>query len=227
MADWIDEFRSPAEVIGDSSGILTQLDVMPDGREVLKVGDVHRVAEIGHQQGDNGYGFLGTCGLCSCESVLRQFGIGVTEHDIVDHAVRNGQCAVTDDPMTSGGTTEMGLAQILTDYGVPAHPEQGRSLEDLARYVEEGKGIIVEANAGYLWNDATYLEFGQANHAVVVTGVARDPSSGEVLGVYINDSGAGEFGRFVDAAIMQDAWIDAGGSCVVTDHARPMGQPPA
>jgi hypothetical protein len=69
--------------------------------------------------------------------------------------LRIGECAVTEDPLTSGGTRELIQAQILTEYGVSAHAESHRTLEDLARDVEQGKGIIIEVNAGYLWDDAT------------------------------------------------------------------------
>ena len=198
-----------------------QLDVLPDGREAVVFGDVAGLADLNHKQGDNPYGFEGTCGLCSCQDILNQFGVEVTEADVVRHAVANGECYVSDDPAASGGTTEDGQAQILGDYGLPAHVEHGSSLEDLAMDIEQGRGVIIEANAGVLWNDAAYYENGQANHAVVVTGVARDPMTGAVEGFFINDSGTGESAKYVDAATMGVAWLDAGATSVVTDAVRP------
>ena len=117
--------------------------------------------------------------------------------------------------------------RILADHGVPAHMEIGRSLEDLAAGVEQARGVIVGLNAGVLWNDADSYEFGAANHAVVVTGVARDPAYGRIQGFFINDSGSGAAGRFVDAATMSEAWLDAGGGCVMTDMARLAPDTPA
>lgn len=196
------------------------LDVLPDGRETVVVGDVEALADHTHQQGDNAVGFEGTCGLVSCEDVLNQFGVDVTENDVVDHAVRNGECYVSDDPTKAGGTNADTQAQILGDYGLPAHVERGQSLEDLAADVERGSGVIVEANAGHLWNDVNAYDTGQSNHAVVVTGVARDPDSGELQGFFVNDSGTGSAAQFVDAATMQAAYVETGGTAVVTDVVR-------
>lgn len=193
------------------------LDVLPDGRSTLISGEVDDRARDTHPQGDNPFGFQGTCGLVSCECVLRYFGLNVSETDIVTHAMLNEQCHVGSDPASCGGTTAADQARILTDYGVPAHVETAGSLEDLAADIEQGRGVIIEANAGVLWDDIGHYEQGQANHAVVPTGVARDPETGRIQGFFINDSGTGQGGRFVDAATMEAAWLDAGGVCVVTD----------
>src|SRR5262249_1362489 len=120
-------------------------------------------------------------------------------------------------PEHSGGTRPEDQIRILNDYGVPAHVEQGQSLEDLATNVEQGRGVIIEANAGYLWNQSQYLDDGAVNHAVVVTGVAPDPDRGEIEGFYINDSGDGQAAKFIDTNTMTSAWVNAGGPAVVTD----------
>ncbi|MET7403863.1 hypothetical protein ABZS66_61385 [Dactylosporangium sp. NPDC005572] len=197
-----------------------QLDTLPDGRASVTIGDVSGLAEGVHQQGDNPYGFQGTCGLCSCAGILREFGFPVTEADVVSHAIVNGECVVDSDPANSGGTTPDMQVRLLADYGIPAHVEQMDSLEEMADAIEQGRGAIIGANAGVLWNDASYYEYGQANHAVQVTGVARDPLSGAVQGFYINDTGTGQAGHFVDADTVSAAWLDAGGTAVVTDIVR-------
>jgi uncharacterized protein YvpB len=198
----------------------TTLEVLPDGRESVVTGDVVGLAEFSHPQGDNPFGFEGTCGLVSCEDVLRQFGVEVTEADVVEHAVLNGQCYVGDDPAMAGGTTPESRVALLADYQIPAHVESGQSLEDLAADVEQGSGVIISANAGYLWDDPNAFDTGQSNHAVVVTGVARDPETGQIQGFFINDSGTGQAGQFVDATTMDMAYIQTGGMAVVTDIVR-------
>jgi hypothetical protein len=198
----------------------TQVDVLPDGHSSIRYGDVHQDAAYNHFQGDNPYHFNEDCGLVSCQDVLNQFGIPVHEGDVVTHATTHGECEIDpDSAFDSGQSTSGDQARILTDFGVPAHVETGRSLDDLAANVEEGHGAIVEVNAGVLWNKPEAYEYGAANHAVTVTGVARDPGTGEVQGLYINDSGDGQSAVFVPAAVMQQAWLDAGGQCVVTDAA--------
>lgn len=199
------------------------LDVLPDNTEVLVIGDVERFRECNHKQGANEFGFLGTCGLVSCEDVLRQFGIDATEASVVEYAARHGHCDITATPPECGGTTEYSQARLLTELGVPAHAEFGDTQEQLAQYIEEGRGAIIEVNAGELWDSPEHFGFGELNHAVVVTGVARDPATGEIEGFYINDSGRGypsDSGRFVDVNVMRHAWEAAGGTCVVTDIVR-------
>lgn len=199
-------------------------DVLPDGRDTVVIGDVDRCKEFNHLQGDNSFGFRGTCGLVSCEDILRQFGIDVTEDDIVRFAVENGLCEVNQDPNQCGGSIPSSQALILNEHGVPAHVEVLESIEHLADRVEHGHGVIAGVNAGILWNDASAFESGEANHAIVVTGVARDPLTGEIQGFFINDSGRGfleDSGRFVDLATMQVGWESTGGVSVVTDVVRP------
>lgn len=202
-------------------------DVLSDGRETVVIGDVEGCKEYNHLQGDNPFGFRGTCGLVSCEDVLKQFGIEATEAKVVEYALTNGLCHVSIFPSESGGTTPWDQARILTDFGVPSHIEFMSSLERLADLVEEGRGIITEVNAGVIWDDPNSFGTGEPNHAIVITGVARDPSSGEIQGFFINDSGRGfseDSGRFIDIKTMQIAWSRAGGAVgsmsVITDITR-------
>lgn len=207
--------RLPPEV---STDVPYHLDVLPDGSETVVIGDVARFSDYCHPQGDNPFGFRGTCGLCSCELIIRQFGIEVTEADVVAYAIAHGLCNIESDPAMRGGTTVAEQARILADFGVPAHYETGRSLEDLADSVQQGRGMLLAVDCGVLWDDATYYD-GRANHAVTAIGVARDPQTGQIQGFYLNDTGTGEPGRFVDAATMAEAWVEMGGTCVVTDRA--------
>lgn len=200
------------------------LDVLPESNlEVLVIGDVTGCRELNHRQGDNPFGFQGTCGLVSCEDVLRQFGVDVNEAEVVRHALSRGLCAVSENPAQCGGTSEAWQAQILSDAGIPAHVESNGSLSDLAQWISDGRGIIIEVNAGELWNDAQAYDTGNANHAIVVAGVAVDPQTGNLVGAYVNDSGRGypgDSGRFVSAELLQRMWVDTGGNCVITDVVR-------
>lgn len=202
-----------------------QLDTLPDGTPSVMYGDVSGYAEYNHQQGENIFGFQEDCGLMSSSDVLNQFGIPASESDVVEHAALNGECDI--DPANlsdSGGTSPADQAQILGDYGLPAHVESGQSMEDLASQVEQGHGVIADVNAGYLWQNGNFVGNGQTNHAITVTGVARDPSTGQIQGFYINDSGDGKSAEFVPAATMAKAWTDAGGIAVVTDAVHPATQ---
>ena len=196
---------------GVSVDVPYHLDVLPDGSETVVIGDVETLKEYCHQQGDNPFGFHGTCGLCSCEGVLREFGREATEAAVVKYAIENWLCNVEGAPHLLGGTSEMSQARILSDLGVPAHYERARSLEDLAAAREQGHGVIVELDCAALWDNADYYD-GWANHAVTVIGVARDPGTWQIRGFYVNDTGTGEAGRFVDVDTMDKAWAQMGAS---------------
>ena len=197
-------------------------DVLSDGRETVIIGNVEKSKDFVTPQGDNPYGFKGTCGLVSVTGVLRQFGQEhITEADVVKYAVehRPPLCNVSNNMELSGGTTPEQLSKLLGDAGVSARPEMLGSLDVLAQRVSEGRGVIIGVNAGHLWDNAQYLENGQANHAVVVTGVAKDPNTGKIQGFFINDSGApnADRGKFIDANQMQNAWTNTGAQAIVTN----------
>lgn len=204
----------PPDVVAEVPG---HLDVLPDGREAVVFGDVERFTDYGHRQGDNPFGFQGTCGLCSCECVLRQFDIEITEADLVAHAIARGLCVADGRPEMCGATSVGDQIRILSDFGVPAYQERAGSLEDLAADLEQGRGVIILLDAGTLWDDPNHYE-GRANHAITPIGVARDPADGSIHGFYVNDSGTGDRGRFVDSAVMEAAWLQTGGSRVITDR---------
>jgi hypothetical protein len=209
---------------GIETDVPSHVEVLPDGREVVVIGDPEGDKAFTHRQGDNLLKFLGTCGLCSCENVLRSFGLDVNETDMVIFAAQRGLCNIDDDPRHSGGTTTEWQADILTRHGIAASASYGGSLDDLAGNLEQGHGVIIEVNAGVLWDDANDDSGGHANHAITVTGVARDPSTGEIQGFFINDSGTGKAAQFVDASVMHEAWEEAGGEAVVTAESRPYNE---
>jgi hypothetical protein len=126
-------------------------------------------------------------------------------------------------PDQSGWTLPAEQAAILTDYGVPAHAEEAQPVERLALAAQLGHGVIAMVNAGVLWGDPQALGHGQANHAVTITGIARDRYDGALLGMYINDSGTRQSGQFVSAHLMTTAFEHEGGFCVVTDSAQAAG----
>jgi hypothetical protein len=197
--------RDAAVVVPVRSGRL------PDGRPSLTIGDVRGYAVFNHLQGDNPEHDCGDCGIVSCADVLNQFGVRLTEADAFLHAARCHELHVVPGrPDQSGWTLPVEQAAILTDYGVPAHAEEAQPVERLARAVQHGHGVIAMVNAGVLWSDPRALGHGQANHAVTVTGIARDRYDGALLGFYINDSGTGQSGQFVSAHLMTTAFEHTG-----------------
>lgn len=229
MIDRISDL-TPAEMLADAllSDAIDQalevprmLDVLPDGREVVVIGDVRGAAEFNHLQGDNEEEIGGTCGLVSCENVLHQFGIHIKEGDIVRFAGEVGM------RQADGATTLFNQADLLTEYGVPSHVAAPLTVEMLAAEIESGRGVIAAVNSGVLWSQSAFVGTGDADHAINVSGVGRDPATGAVIGFYINDSGTGESGKFIPIDMFRDAWAPTGaGAAVVTDAARSFAIPP-
>lgn len=225
--DWLRSLATP-DVLPDASEVPVIVDTLPDGREVLVIGDVAADRDFHHHQGDNPFNLQSDCGLVSCETVLRQFGLEVTEADIVRYALQHGLCEIAEIPEASGGMTMEGIAQVLSDFDVPSHIERIGTAEDLALLVEHGHGVVLGLDAGHLWNDPRHWNPMGANHAVSVTGVARDRQTGEIAGFYINDSGVEDGGgRFVEVDLLDHsffrggaAFFLGGGECVVTDLVR-------
>lgn len=220
---------SMSEGVPDSTGWLASAAIavpvrpgrLPDGTAALVLGDVARLAAFNHRQGDNPDHDCGDCGVVCCAEVLEEFGIELTEADAVSHAARFRELhVVARHPEESGWTLPADQAAILRDYGVPAHEEDGQPIERLAAAVQLGHGVIAAVNAGVLWGDMNFLGHGQANHVVTVTGIARDPYDGALLGFYVNDSGTGQSGQFISAHLMTTAFVRTGGFCVVTDGPR-------
>lgn len=202
-------------------------EVLPDGSLAVISGNPEIKKQFTHQQGTSTLEYItpegiplkyeGTCGIVSCEDVARQQGVHVSEDELVRFAAENNLC-VNDAPNSGllGGTTDEQRAEILDRVGIPNEIVTATSMEELAKYIENNQSAIAAVNAGSLWNDANFLWDGFANHAVVVTGVARSPQSGDILGFFINDSGAGEAGKFVSASRFKSAWLNRGGRLNLT-----------
>lgn len=219
-SDAVTQNNAPiSENVNDVQEVDPPVVTLPDGTRAVVSGSPEEFKELNHKQGDNEKGFEGTCGLVSVEEVANQFGKDVSEDDVVSYAIDNN-LTVTDsnDNSMNGGTTPEQQAAILNGYGIPSQVLQLNSMDDLSTYIEQGHGVILETNAGVLWNDANYLQGGQINHAVVATGVAHDELSGSLLGFFINDSGTNESGQFIPVNTMNQAWLQTGGYAVITNQ---------
>jgi hypothetical protein len=191
---------------------------LPDGRPVIVLGNVRGYAVFNHLQGDNPDHDYGDCGIVSCADVLDQFGLRLTEADVIRHATQCREAhLVAGHPERSGWTLPSEQARILCDYGVPARVLREQSADQLASAVQGGYGVIAGVNAGVLWTDSRFLADGQANHAVTVTGIAREPYDGALEGFYINDSASGLSAEYVSLHLMTTAFVRTGGFCVVTE----------
>jgi hypothetical protein len=164
-------------------------DVLPDGRAVLVLGEPDRWKELPVAPGDSAR----SCG----EQVLQRLG------------ERAGA------PPEAGELSAGGMAAWLEGAGIRASFERGCSLEDLAQSVESDLAAVAFVNSGELWGEPDLFGNGEADRAVLVTGVARDAARGAVVGAFVNDPRARRMGALVGAAALEHAWLDAGGALLV------------
>lgn len=144
-------------------------------------------------------GFSGTCGLCSCENILRLAGVNVSEHDIVQYAAKNGLCVTGRAEDENGGTNYESRKIILEAFGV-ASSLLPQNLSTIADAITSGKGVIISVDAGLLWNDVRYIN---GLHAVTVTSVDFD-SEGNIESFHICDSGSSTYDMVVPRDKLQN-----------------------
>lgn len=164
------------------------------------------------QGGEGVKGFEGTCGLVSCQNIMRMAGMKISEADVVNYArhtkdprrVFGRLCTVGSTSENNGGTYCLNRKDILAHYGIQSFVE-APSIEKIGKYVGEGRGVILSVDANVLWNrPSKAIE----RHAVVVTSVIRDNSpTGSPLKFYICDSGNRKCAMKVDADVLQRALV--------------------
>jgi hypothetical protein len=198
---------------------------LPDGKLVEVHGNPEGCSALNHLQGENLHGFPYTCGLVGCEGILRQCGVPASESGLLEYALASGHCDVL-----GGFTSGEDQVAILERFGVRAHTEHNGTVEGLADNIEHGQGVIIEVNPGVLsGQSAEHYGQGEAAHAVLATGTARDPETKEVTGVFYNDSVTGESCKLLSREDLDKGWVETGGKSVVTefhdtrDTARTMG----
>lgn len=139
-------------------------------------------------------------GNCMPESlrqiVQRATGNRVTEDEMMTQALANG---ATSHPGfgNHGGLSGYAGARLLSSLGVPAEavPASGvPTLDDIRQAIAGGKGVVATFHTAGIWPP----EYGDAVHATFITGVELD-DQGNVVAVFMNDTGLGDCGRRVPA----------------------------
>jgi predicted double-glycine peptidase len=155
-----------------------------------------------------------TCAVVSQEMILHEYGIEVSEEELMDVATEHGW-------LSPGGTSLEDMAQLLEYYGVESHMEESGDFEDLMRELAQGHKVIVAVDSGEIWGgDASDGDVDGADHAVVVTGIdMSDPDNPMVI---VNDPGdPSGAGKAYPLEEFLDAWRDSDCRYVATDEPPP------
>lgn len=132
--------------------------------------------------------YLGTCGCVSCVNILRLAGINVTEQSLVSYAAFNTDesgkplCTTGNTSEENGATSYIDRQKILYAYGLDSSTEES-NIENIFKFVSEGKGVIVSVHADFLYNKKFSDE---DHHAVTITSVKT--KNGKPYSVFVCDS---------------------------------------
>lgn len=198
---------------------------IPDCEVAMITGEPFRNApNMDFEQGDNPYNAAGNCGLVSICNLLRRAGMNVSEDEVTKCAIDSGLCNYNPLGIASdnGGTSIEMRRDLLNKFGVASDiysSDNGGSLENIADAIDSGRGVLISVNAGELWEcddgSTPFLGRPVSNHCVAVTGIARNAGTGEIVGVFIADSGRGipsDACRYLSAEKFDAAYTEVRGS---------------
>ena len=163
-----------------------------------------------------------TCAIKSQQLVLEDFGIDVSETQLVQTANANGW-------YNGGGTNPQDVGNLLNLAGIPV-TKQGGNVFTLVNELAQGHKVIVGVDADELWHNDSASEkwtnwandfFGPqgGNHALIVAGIdTSDPNNIQVI---VKDPGSGEDGKPYPLEQFMDAWADTQCYMVSTNISAP------
>ncbi len=166
-----------------------------------------------------------TCAIKSQQLILNDFGIPITEDQLVQQAetlniYHQGQ----------GGTSPDDVGKLLEINGVSCTQHENASIYDLTSALAKGEKVIIGVDSGELWDGGTITKLKdsfigeQADHALIVAGIdTTDPNDVQVI---LTDPGTGQEGARYPIAQFLDAWHDSGNFMVTTDQPAPLAYNP-
>lgn len=157
---------------------------------------------------------IDTCAIKSQQLILEDFGINISEPELVKYSIYNGWY----EEGAGSGTKISDIGRLLDAAKIPCTSRVDANMYDLANELQQGHKIIVGVDSGELWKeDSLWLTikewfedmFGEdkPDHALIVAGIdASDPNDVKVL---VTDPGTGEKERAYPLAEFMDAWQDS------------------
>lgn len=155
-----------------------------------------------------------TCAIKSQQIILKDFGINVTEDQLVGEAINNG--------WYHGGTSPADVGKLLELHGIPVSQYDNANIFNLVNELSQGHKVIVGVDSGELWEDNLFDKFfedSKADHALIVSGVdTSDPNNVKVI---LTDPGTGDLLKEYPMDKFVDAWEDSNCFMVATNDPQP------
>lgn len=156
-----------------------------------------------------------TCAIQSQHLILKDFGIKVTQNELIDIAKMNGWYA------EGYGTPAEFVGKLLEYYGIDVHATEGNNIFNLANELSQGHQVIVAVDSGELvhpeeeiWEDDIMGE--RADHALVVVGL--DTTTPDDIKVIVTDPGTGNKQWAYSEKEFMDAWHDSNCTMISTEQ---------
>lgn len=166
--------------------------------------------------------FSDTCAIKSQQLILNDFGIDVSEIELVQTATMNG--------WYNGGTAPQDVGKLLELANIPITRQRGANMFNLIDELAQGHKVIVGLDSDELWYDDTYDDkmknwlddfYGdeEGDHALLVVGIdTSDPNNIQVI---VKDPGSGDDGKPYPLEQFMDAWADSNCYMVSTAISAP------
>lgn len=159
-----------------------------------------------------------TCAIKSQQIILNEFGVPVTEDQLVQYSVDHGW-------YNGNGTQFEDVGKLLVDAGIPCSHIPEANVYDLANELAQGHKVIVGVDSGELWDNGILdwlkdIFVGDTpDHAIIVAGIdMTDPNNPMVI---ITDPGTGQPAQPYPLDQFMDAWADSQNFIVSTDIPTP------
>lgn len=160
------------------------------------------------------------CAIRCQEIVLRDFGINVSEDDLINQAINQGWYT------PGGGTSPEDVGNLLELHGVEVKRYDNANIFTLTSELAKGNRVIINVDSGELWNQGfdENLEdisgMSGADHALIVSGIdTTDPSNVKVV---LTDPGSGDVAKEYPIEQFIDAWHDSNFHMVSTEEPAPL-----
>jgi hypothetical protein len=89
--------------------------------------------------------YFDTCAIKSQQLILEDFGIDITEDQLVQEAIVKGVYH------PGGGTMPQDVGKLLLEHGVPIEVTNHANLIDLTHALAQGHKVIIGVDSGELW----------------------------------------------------------------------------
>lgn len=191
-----------AAPVSASSAPITQECTLPDGTEALVTGDLAAAEAAWHPQGENGLGACGTCAIACVDMARRMHGHESSEDQVLRAAIDQGHFGLPDE-----GVPPRRITRFVRSFFPDAQPTANMRAPELAERLERGDSAIIYVNANWLYNQPEANPW-YANHAVLITGTARHPQSGQLLGFTYNDGNESAANHFISVENLHYCWVN-------------------